>query len=68
MEMYYYNETSIFIANNLVFHECSKHIEFDFHFIQNLLMRKQIIMAHIRSNDQLDDILMLRAVFLASLI
>ena len=39
IKMYYDNQTTIFIANNLVFHECIKDIKFDCHFIRDLLMR-----------------------------
>ena len=34
------NQATIFIANNLVFYEHTKHIEIDYHFIQHLLVKK----------------------------
>ena len=57
MLMYCDNQTAISIAKNLVFHECTKHIVFDCHFIRDLLMKKQIVTPFIRSDDQLGDIL-----------
>ena len=57
MLMYCDNQTAISIAKNLVFHECTKHIVFDCHFIRDLLMKKQIVTPIIHSDDQLGDIL-----------
>ncbi len=49
--MYCDKQATIFIANNHDFHEHTKDIEIDCHFIQDLLMRKQIVIPHIRSNN-----------------
>ena len=56
MLMYCDNQTAISIANNLVFHECTKHIVFDCHFIRDLLMKKQIVTTFVCSDDWLGDI------------
>lgn len=57
MSMSYDNQAAIFIANNLVFHKRTKHIEVNYHFIHDLLLRKQLITPYVRSKDQLGDIL-----------
>ena len=46
-----------FITSNLMFHECTKQIEVDWYFIQDLLVKKQIVTHYVHSNDPLSDIL-----------
>ena len=56
MQMYCNNQAAIYIASNLVFHERSKHIEVDCHFIRDLLMKKQIVTTLFCSDDWLGSI------------
>jgi len=57
MKIYYDNQSSIFIASNLVFHEHIKHIDVDCHFIRDLTIKKPIVTPYVQSEDQLGDIL-----------
>nr|KYP54748.1 Copia protein [Cajanus cajan] len=57
MKLYYDNQIAFHIASNLVFHERTKHIEIDCHFIREKLLSKELITEFISSNDQLANIL-----------
>jgi len=57
MNMYCDEETALYIASNLVFHERTKRIEIDSHFIREKLLSKEICIEFVGSNDQLADML-----------
>jgi len=56
MKMFCDNQVTRHIAANLIFHERIKHIEVDYHFIQEKIQVKEIKTPFVKSGDQLADI------------
>ncbi|RVW28261.1 Retrovirus-related Pol polyprotein from transposon RE1 [Vitis vinifera] len=50
------NQTALHIASNPVFHERTKHIEVDYHFIREKIASGCVATSFVNSNDQLADI------------
>ena len=50
------NESATHLAANPMFHARTKHIELDFHFIQDRVLSKQLIIQYIPSFEQFADI------------
>lgn len=55
--LYIDNKSAIDLAKNSVFHGRSKHIDVMFHFIRECVDRKEIIISHVNSDLQKENIL-----------
>jgi hypothetical protein len=51
------NQSTIALSKNLVFHECSKHIDIIYHFVRVCVEAGKVDINHVRTEDQLADIL-----------
>jgi len=57
MRLYGDNKTTIYIVENVVFHEKTKHIEVDYHIVCNKLEENIIVAKHVSLWHQLAELL-----------
>ncbi|GAA0153679.1 transmembrane signal receptor [Lithospermum erythrorhizon] len=57
MQVYYDSLSALHLARNPVFHERSKHIEIDCHFLRDALLDGTISASHVSTSSQLADII-----------
>jgi hypothetical protein len=50
------NESAIKLANNLVSHSCTKHIDIRHHFLRDHQAKEDITLSHVSTDKQLPDI------------
>ncbi len=50
------NISSILLANNPIYHVRTKHIEVHYHFIKEKILRKEINLIHVNTENQVTDI------------
>jgi len=55
--IYYDNQSGIHLSENPVFHKLSRHIDIGYHFIWDMVQQGAINLQHIRTNEQVVDIL-----------
>ena len=54
--LWFDNVSALAIASNPVFHARTKHIEVDYHFMREKVLRKDLLVKFISSHDQLANI------------
>ena len=55
--IYYGNQSCVKISDNPVFHDKLNHIEIKYHYIQDMVQRKEVLVLYLPTDEQVDDVL-----------
>ena len=55
--IHYGNQSCAKISENLVFHEKSNHIEIKYHYIRDMVQRKEVLVLYLPTDEQVVDVL-----------
>ncbi|RDY12725.1 Copia protein, partial [Mucuna pruriens] len=55
-KLYINNKSAQVLAKNLVFHEQNNHIDTRYHFIRQCIVKKEVELVHVKTQDQVVDI------------
>ena len=56
-DIYYDNQSCIKMTENLMFHDKSKHIEINLHYIRDMVQKGVVQIQHFPTKEQVDDVL-----------
>jgi hypothetical protein len=55
--IHYGNQSCVKISDNPVFHDKSNHIEIKYHFIRDMVQRKEVLVQYLPTDEQVVDVL-----------
>lgn len=57
MPLFCDNLSAIRLAENLIFHARTKHVEVHYHFLRKKVLQEELEMCHVKADDQVADLL-----------
>jgi hypothetical protein len=55
--IHYGNQSCVKISENLVFHDKLNHIEIKYHYIQDMVQRKEVLVLYLPTDEEVVDVL-----------